>query len=132
MRGFPAAAFLAASLLLAAPARADAEGVVAALPVQDAVPPGPGLAQRLEVIRERIQAALVYPPLARLRGADGAARVRFEIDAAGGAREVRVVRSSGSPQLDAAAVRAVLAAGALPRVAGPLEVPVHFDLARGP
>ena len=97
-------------------------------PVEDAVPSGPSLSERLAIIRERIQGALEYPPLARGRDADGRAVVRFEIDPEGLAREVAVVRSSGDPRLDAAAVRAVETAGSLPRVYGPLEVPVHFEL----
>jgi protein TonB len=85
---------------------------------------------RLAEIRRRIQAALEYPPIARWQDLQGDALVRFEIGAEGRAQGVQVVRSSGEPLLDAAAVRAVLAAGALPRVYGPLEVPVSFELGR--
>ena len=99
--------------------------------VEDATPTGPGLDERLAEIRERIQRALVYPPLARLRDADGEATVRFEIGADGRAHDVRVVRSSGDARLDGAAERAVVRAGVLPRVYGPLEVPVRFELRDG-
>jgi TonB family protein len=98
-------------------------------PAIDLAPSGPSVESRLAEIRRRIQAALEYPPLARWQDLEGDALVRFEIGAEGRARGVRVVRSSGEPLLDAAAARAVVAAGVLPRVYGPLEVPVSFELA---
>ncbi len=117
-------------LALAAPAAAQSGAEVAAvLPGVDARPPTPSVAERLAMIRERIQDALEYPPLARWRDTDGDALVRFEIDRAGTARGVRIVRSSGHPLLDASAVRAVENAKPLPWVYGPLEVPVRFELA---
>ena len=94
----------------------------------DAMPRGPSIADRLAIIREKIQNALEYPPLARLHDSDGDALVRFEIDRSGSAENVRVVRSSGSDRLDTSAVRAVETASPLPWVYGPLEVPVHFEL----
>lgn len=96
--------------------------------VMDVMPRGPGLEERLAEIRRRIQEALVYPPLARWRGQTGVASVAFEIAADGQAREVRTLRSSGVGLLDRAAERAVAAAAPLPRVLGPLEVPVRFEL----
>ena len=123
-----AAAFLAPATS-AADSAADSAEVAAVVRVQDAVPAGPSLAERLATIRERIQRALVYPPLARSRDTDGSLTLRFEIDAGGVPRNVRVTRSSGSPRLDRAALRAVEEAGRLPRVHGPLEVPVQFELA---
>ena len=95
---------------------------------EDAMPRGPSVEERLAEIRRRIQAAVRYPPLARWRDASGEALVRFEIDRDGHARDVRVARSAGHPLLDRAAARAVVDAGALPWVYGPLEVPVHFEL----
>jgi TonB family protein len=118
-------------LLVAAPAPAQDRDAVARTnpPAVDLAPGGPSVEERLAEIRRRIEAALEYPPLARWQDREGAVLVRFEIDANGHAREVRVVRSSGEPLLDAAAARAVVAAGVLPRVYGPLEVPVSFELA---
>jgi protein TonB len=106
------------------PGRADQ----ARAPAVDLAPTGPSVEARLAEIRRRIQAALEYPPIARWQDLQGDALVRFEIGAEGRAQGVRLVRSSGEPLLDAAAVRAVLAAGVLPRVYGPLEVPVSFEL----
>ncbi len=94
----------------------------------DAMPQGPSVADRLAVIREKIQNALEYPPLARLHDSDGDALVRFEIDRLGSAENIRVVRSSGNDRLDTSAVHAVETASPLPWVYGPLEVPVHFEL----
>jgi TonB family protein len=96
--------------------------------VEDAVPPYPSLSERLGEIRRRVQNALEYPPIARLRDKTGETVVRFEIGPDGLARHVRVVHSSGLAPLDSAAARAVAAAGVLPRIYGPLEIPVHFEL----
>ena len=100
---------------------------------EDAVPEGPTLDERLAAIQRRIQAVLVYPPLARRRRTEGTASVAFEIGADGRARRVAVANSSGFAVLDRAALRAVHAAGELPYVYGRLEIPVRFELtASGP
>jgi len=124
-----AKAALALLLLGLAGAPASAQLAEARAPAVDLAPTGPSVESRLAEIRRRIEAALVYPPLARWQDQQGEALVRFEIGADGRARDVRVARSSGEPMLDAAAARAVVAAGVLPRVYGPLEVPVSFELA---
>ena len=94
------------------------------------MPQGPRLEDRLLLIRERIQAALVYPPLARLRRLEGVALVRFAIAADGRPRELAVAGSTGHAILDRAALAAVEAAAPLPWVYGRLEVPVRFELSR--
>jgi TonB family protein len=109
-------------------ASADSMEVAAVILSDDAMPQGQSVADRLAIIREKIQNALEYPPLARLHDSDGDALIRFEIDRSGSAENVRVVRSSGHDQLDTSAVRAVETASPLPWVYGPLEVPVHFEL----
>jgi TonB family protein len=116
---------------LAGPAAAEdpAPQHEARAPAVDLAPSGPSVESRLAEIRRRIEAALEYPALARWQDQEGATLVRFEIGADGRAHDVRVARSSGEPLLDAAAARAVVAAGVLPRVYGPLEVPVSFELA---
>jgi len=106
----------------------DEAEVAAVNLIDDAMPNTPSVADRLAIIRERIQAQVEYPPLARLYDASGETLVRFEIDRSGSAQNVRVVRSSGDDQLDTSAVRAVEAANPLPWVYGALEVPVHFEL----
>ena len=107
---------------------AESSEAGAAMLFEDAMPNGPSVADRLAIIRAKIQSALEYPPLARLLEADGDALVRFEIDPSGTAQNIRVIESSGYDRLDTSAVRAVETAGPLPWVYGPLEVPVHFEL----
>jgi TonB family protein len=107
---------------------ANSNESAAAILFDDAMPNGPSVADRLAVIREKIQNALEYPPLARLLETDGDALIRFEIDPSGNAHNIRVVQSSGHERLDISAVRAVETASPLPWVYGPLEVPVHFEL----
>ncbi len=109
-------------------ASADSTEVAAVILSDDAMPRGPSVAHRLAIIREKIQNALEYPPLARLLDSNGDALVRFEIDPSGTAQNIRVVQSSGHDRLDTSAVRAVETASPLPWVYGPLEVPVHFEL----
>ena len=106
-------AFAAAGAL---PAGADEIAAVETVEVRfvDAVPQGPSVAARLAEIRRRIQAALVYPPLARMQRIEGEALVRFAIEHDGTARDVVVHRSSGRPSLDRAATLAVTAAAELP------------------
>ncbi len=113
---------------IAPAASVDAAEVAAVILSNDAMPQGPSVANRLAIIREKIQNALEYPPLARLHDSYGDALVRFEIDRSGSAENIRVVRSSGHDRLDTSAVRAVETASPLPWVYGPLEVPVHFEL----
>jgi TonB family protein len=109
-------------------ASADSTEVAAVILSDDAMPRGPSVANRLAIIREKIQNALEYPPLAQLHDSDGDALVRFEINRSGSAQNIRVVQSSGHDRLDTSAVRAVETASPLPWVYGPLEVPVHFEL----
>jgi len=106
----------------------DSAEVAAVTLSVDAMPRGPSVADRLAIIREKIQNSLEYPPLARLLDSDGNALVRFEIDRSGNAQNIRVIQSSGHEQLDTSAVRAVETASPLPWVYGPLEVPVRFEL----
>jgi protein TonB len=128
LRGL-AIALLAVLAAEGAPADDPSRPHQARAPAVDLAPAGPSVEARLAEIRRRIQAALEYPPIAQWQELQGDALVRFEIGAEGHAQRVQLVRSSGEPLLDAAAVRAVLAAGPLPRVYGPLEVPVSFELA---
>lgn len=121
-------AALALALVASGAGAEEPDWSVALAPNRDLAPTGPSLPERLETIRRRVQQALVYPPLARWRAETGEAVVRFEIDAAGEARGVEVVAGSGHAALDRAAARAVVEAAPLPRVVGPLEIPVRFEL----
>jgi len=129
-RSLRAAIFVATCLAPARDAIADPPSVAArSASSQDVVPWGPSLDERLAAIQRRVQAALVYPPLARRRRSEGTALLAFEIGADGRARGVAVAHSSGFAALDRAALRAVSAVDRLPYVYGRLEIPVHFELA---
>jgi len=139
IRAFGGVCIAALTLALAPAAFADSTEVAGVIStesaevaavnlIDDAMPNTPSVADRLALIREKIQAAVEYPPLARLYDSSGETLVRFEIDRSGAARDVQVVRSSGDDQLDTSAVRAVESANPLPWVYGPLEVPIHFEL----
>jgi protein TonB len=123
-------ALLAALLLQGSPAPAQEVAVAETPSVRfvDGAPRGPTVMERLAEIRRRIAASTVYPPLARLRGVEGEAVVRFDIEADGTPTRIRVHRSSGKPSLDRAASAAVRDAAPLPWVYGRLEVPVRFAL----
>jgi protein TonB len=120
-----AAAVLAALLWLGGPCAAPA-----APPEEpvDALPLAPRPEQRLDEIRRRVQAAVVYPTRARELGLEGTTRIQFEIGADGLAREVATVQSSGHALLDRAAERGALDAGRLPALYGRIRIPVRFEL----
>jgi protein TonB len=124
----PAWRLAAAAALLLAPALIGRAGPEERAGVEDAIPLGPRVDERLARIRERIQAAVVYPPLARLRRLEGVAPVRFSIAVDGSPRDLSVAGSTGHAILDRAALAAVRAASPLPWVYGLLEVPVRFEL----
>ena len=133
MRTRPEILLLGAALALAwAPSSAEPPGVLDTPPpfLEDALPPGPSLAERLEKIRNRVQEAVVYPPKARSRGITGVTRIRFEIAETGRAEKIRTVATSGSTLLDHAAEQGAADAGELPRVYGRVEVPIRFELLR--
>jgi protein TonB len=124
---------LGAALALASgPSGAEPPGVVdAPSPLwEDALPPGPSLAERLEEIRTRVQDAVVYPREARSRGITGVTRIRFQIAENGRAEKIRTVATSGSALLDHAAEQGAADAGELPQVYGRVEVPIRFELVR--
>jgi protein TonB len=94
----------------------------------DALPLGPPPQARLDEIRRRVQAAVVYPPRAREQGLEGTTRIQFQVGNDGLAHEVAVVDSSGHALLDQAAERGALDAGQLPPLYGRIRIPVRFEL----
>jgi len=117
------AAWLLAGPLGAAPPAAPPEERAV-----DAIPLGPSPAERLDEIRRRVQAAVVYPERARELGLEGTTRIQFEIGADGLASAVATVESSGHPLLDRAAERGAVDAGRLPPLYGRIRIPVKFVL----
>ena len=113
--------FLAATFLCESTAAAADE-------YPDAVPPAVTVEQRLSEIRERVQAHVEYPAMARERGASGRSVVCFELAPDGKPLRLETLTSSGSIALDRAALRAVEAAAPFPWLYGRVEVPVDFVL----
>lgn len=118
------------ALLTAGIAFAQAEGRrPAADPAEiDAMPEAPSALARIAEIRQRVQEAVVYPPLARRRGIEGTTRIEFLVDAEGRASVISTVESSGSAVLDAAAEQGAREAAPLPYVFGRLRIPVVFEI----
>lgn len=73
-----------------------------------------------------------YPPGARKRHEEGTAHVRFALDAEGNVQNVRLVRSSGFGELDAAVLDLVKRASPVPApppgVPREITAPVRFDV----
>jgi len=80
------------------------------------------------LLRERIQARIIYPEEAVRRGEQGEVLLRIRIGKGGIPKEVRITRSSGALRLDEAARRGVVRAAPLPSDPGWVEVPVRFRL----
>jgi protein TonB len=130
-RALVAVALVCGTVAFAPPAGADPPTRLASRPSDgiDAAPRGVPLADRIEQIRARVQAAASYPALAQVRRVEGTSVVGFEIAPDGAPRAIEVAATSGFPILDRAATRAVADAGRLPWVYGRLEIPVRFELA---
>jgi TonB family protein len=96
----------------------------------DLLPLGPSPQARLEEIRRRVQAAVVYPARARELGLQGTTRIQFEVGHDGRAHEVATVQSSGHVLLDRAAERGALDARQLPPLYGRIRIPIRFELDR--
>jgi len=76
-----------------------------------------------------------YPPEARARGQQGAARVAFTIDRDGWVRERRIAETSGSPELDRECLAMLARAQPLPKPPSQVQtselsfvVPVKFNI----
>jgi protein TonB len=80
------------------------------------------------LLRERIQARILYPEEAVRRGEQGEVLLRIRIGTGGIPKEIRIARSSGARRLDEAARRGVVRAAPLPSDPGWVEVPVRFRL----
>jgi protein TonB len=84
-------------------------------------------AAREREILARIRAVRQYPELARHREIEGRVTVSFLIDAEGRTYGARITKSA-DPLLDRAALDAVERASPLPRLEGPVEVELDFQL----
>jgi len=85
-------------------------------------------------LRQRVHAALRYPPAARRRGLTGAVTIELTILPSGMIRDVSIVKSSAHRLLDEAAVETVRELGAQPFPAGVpprtlrVRLPIVFEL----
>ena len=135
------------------PGPADAEAAEAAAlsapapPPDAAAPPPPSAAPTRRQgapragfeadVRAAILRAKVYPDAARARGIEGAARLEIGIARDGRLLQTKLLRSSGDPQLDAAALAAArrarlpTAPADLPGASFRIEVGVSFEDAGG-
>lgn len=82
-------------------------------------------------VRARLNRAFRYPSEAKRAGIRGTAVVSFTVSASGGISGARVVRSAGSPVLDAAALEAVQRAAPFPKIpdgrsSWPFSIPLVF------
>lgn len=83
---------------------------------------------QVRLLRDRIEARIVYPEEAVRRGQEGVVLLRIRVGEGGIPKEVRVARSSGAMVLDEAARTGVVRAAPLPSIPGWFEVPVRFLL----
>lgn len=69
-----------------------------------------------DIIRQRIQEAIIYPHQARKDGIEGRPYVRFSINSNGEVTSVELVRSSGYSLLDEEALSAIRRASPFPKI----------------
>jgi len=108
-------------------------------PTQQASPAPPAAAQLISPAWQRALAAWLadhkaYPDAARRRGEQGDVTLRFTVERSGQVTDVTVVKSSGSPRLDAAATAMLRGASVPPFDAAMTEpritatVPIRYRL----
>ena len=85
-------------------------------------------AEQWAVIESAIERSKSYPRLARERGIQGVAYVRFKLRPTGDVETVEIVKSSGYDILDTASIRTVYRAAPMPYVNGWVEVPMAYIL----
>jgi TonB family protein len=85
-------------------------------------------AEQWAVIESAIERSKSYPRLARERGIQGVAHVRFKLRTTGDVESVEIVKSSGYDILDTASIRTVYRAAPMPYVNGWVEVPMAYVL----
>jgi protein TonB len=75
-----------------------------------------------------------YPEAARRRGEQGTVLVRFEADRSGHVLDASVVRGSGAPALDEAALKLLRSASLppfpddMPLARETITIPIHYEL----
>ena len=92
------------------------------------VMPSPSIAEMLETIRTRVQAAAIYPAEAREQGLEGTSRIEFQVDRTGKPFAITTIQSSGSTLLDDAAMQGARDAAPLPYLEARIRIPIRFGL----
>jgi TonB family protein len=93
--------------------------------------PGGDRAGLIARIREAIERATTYPPLARRRRLEGTVLAAFFINEKGMPEEIRVLESSGYGILDREVVSIIERASPYPPLGESIEVPISFRLIKG-
>jgi len=75
-----------------------------------------------------IERTKYYPRIARERGIEGVAKLRFRLAPSGEVEKIEIVQSSGHEILDHAAIDAVYRAAPWPHVSGWIEMPMKYFL----
>jgi periplasmic protein TonB len=91
---------------------------------------GDGVADILRSIRRQIEQAKTYPDAARRAGMEGTVELRFQIGRGGNAEGLEIVRSSGHPELDEAAMQTIRRAGPYPAYTARIRIPLSYRLDR--
>lgn len=86
--------------------------------------------EQWQIIQAALERAKNYPRMARERGIEGVAHVRFKVLPSGNVERVEIVKSSGSQILDDASIKTVYRSGPLPRINGWVEVPILYSIIR--
>jgi TonB family protein len=81
----------------------------------------------LKVIISKIHSEKYYPRIAKKRGIQGDALLRFELKTDGGLEKVNILKSSGSNILDKAAVNTVKKAAPFPYINGSIDVVLSYQ-----
>ena len=82
----------------------------------------------IEIIRNSIEKAKIYPILARKRGIEGTVYISFRVNSEGKPNDIKILNSSGSHILDNATLDIVKKAAPFPHIDSFVEVPVVFRL----
>lgn len=85
-------------------------------------------AEQWAIIVSSLERVKTYPRMARERGIQGVAHVRFKLRPTGDVESVEIVTSSGYDILDTASIRTVYRAAPMPYVNGWVEVPMAYVL----
>lgn len=80
----------------------------------------------LATIRRRIQEAKTYPEAIRRQGLQGTVEVALQIGPDGSPQTVKVVQSSGHPQLDELSLQAVRRGAPYPVLRGRITIPIIY------